>query len=153
SLTEQLLEKVRAMPGVDHAAVTSLLPMSGGLMSSGYAAAGSASDSSNSAALRAVSSDFFPSIGIAIRRGRPLAETDNEGTPSVAVINEALERQSFSGRSALGQSIIVATPGSDSARSFQVVGIAGDAKEKDLLGPATPIIYFSDRQASFPHSV
>jgi len=153
ALTGQLLEKVRALPGVDRAAVTSLLPMSGGLMSSGYRVDGVASDSSMSAALRAVSSDFFASLGIPIRQGRPIEQTDRESAVRVVVVNQALERQSFGGSSALGKSILVTPPGSQSAESFTIVGIAGDAKEKDLLGPATPVIYFSDQQASFPHSV
>ena len=153
SLTTQLLDRVRNLPGVQHAAATSLLPMSGGIMSSGYTPEGATADSSNSAALRAVSSDFFRTVGIPIKQGRGIEPADGESGPPVVVINEALARQSFGGRSALGQSILVSPPGSDSARTFQIVGIARDAKEKDLLGPATPIIYFSDRQASFPHSV
>jgi putative ABC transport system permease protein len=153
ALTIQLLEKVRALPGIERAAVTSLLPMSGGLMSSGYEVDGGASDSSMSAALRAVSPDFFSTLGIPIRQGRPIEQTDHASAARVVVVNRALERQSFAGSSALGKSITVAPPGTQSAESFTVVGIAGDAKEKDLLGPATPIIYFSDQQASFPHSV
>jgi putative ABC transport system permease protein len=153
ALTGQLLEKVRALPGVDHAAVTSLLPLSGGLMSSNYAIAGEAPDSSSSAALRAVSADFFGTVGISIKHGRPIEQTDDDGALAVAVVNEAFVRQSLDGGSALGQSIVVTPPGSASARTFQIVGIAGDAKERDLAGPSTPIIYFSDKQASFPHAV
>jgi putative ABC transport system permease protein len=153
ALTGQLLGRVRALPGVERAAVTSLLPLSGGLMSSGYAVVGVAADSSSSAALRAVSSDFFETVGISIKQGRPIERTDDEGALAVVVVNEAFARQSLGGRGALGQSILVAPPGSDSPRSFQIVGIAGDAKERDLISPSTPIIYFSDKQASFPHSV
>jgi predicted permease len=153
ALTSQLLEKVRALPGVEHAAVTSLLPLSGGLMSSAYSVRGMATDSSRSAALRAVSADFFTALGIPIRRGRAIDAGDNARAVRVAVVNEAFERESFAGRSAIGQSLVLTPPGSDTAQEFEIVGIAGDAKEKDLLGPATPIIYFSDAQASFPHTV
>ena len=152
-LTEQLLARVRALPGVDRATVTSLLPMSGGLMSSGYAIAGVPADSSSSAAIRAVSSDFFLTLGIPIREGRPIGETDDEGAIAIAVVNEAFVRQSLGGGSAVGRSLVMTPPGSDSARAFQIVGVAGDAKERDLLAPSSPIIYFSDKQASFPHTV
>src|SRR5205807_616648 len=89
AFTNQLLERVRQLPGVERAAVTSLLPMSGGLMSSGYSVVGMAADSSSSAALRAVSSEFFATVGIPIRRGRPIESTDDESTLAIAVVNEA----------------------------------------------------------------
>ncbi len=152
-LTDQLLARVRALPGVERATVTSLLPMSGGLMSSGYTIAGVTTDSSSSAAIRAVSSDFFVTLGIPIREGRSIEETDEEGAMAIAVVNEAFVRQSLGGVSAVGRTIVITPPGSESARTFQIVGVAGDAKERDLLAPSSPIIYFSDKQASFPHAV
>lgn len=152
ALSEQLLDRVRALPGVDRAAVGSLLPMSGGMMSSGYEIVGTDVDSTTIAALRTVSSDFFQTVGIPLKAGRVIERTDDESAPLVAVVNEALVRQSLSGH-AVGATIRVAAPGRDSAESFQVVGLVGDAKEKDLTAPATPIIYFSNRQASFPHTV
>src|SRR5699024_654574 len=100
-----------------------------------------------------VSDDFFSSLGIPIRRGRAILRSDAEGMPLVVVVNEALERDVFAGRSALGESIIVTPPGDDAPQTFRIVGVAGDAKEKDLIGAATPLAYFSDRQASFPHTV
>jgi putative ABC transport system permease protein len=152
-LTGQLLDRVRGLPGVERAAVTSLLPLSGGLMSSRYSVVGVVTDSSSSAALRAVSSDFFTTVGIPIRQGRPIEPTDDETAVGVAVVNEAFARLSLGGPTPLEHAIVVTPPGSDSARTFQIVGIAGDVKERDLLSPSMPIIYFSDKQASFPHSV
>lgn len=152
-LTGQLLERVQALPGVEHVAVTSLLPMSGGLMSSDYRVDGVDSDSTSVAALRSVSADFFQTVRIPIKLGRAVTTADDEGAPLVAVVNEALVRQSLAGLRPIGATIRVNAPGSDSARTFRIVGVAGDSKEKDLVSPATPIIYFSDGQASFPHTV
>jgi predicted permease len=151
-LTSRLLERVRTMPGVEHAAVTSLLPLSGGLMSSAYAVEGLAGDSSTLAALRAVSDDFFATFGIPVE-GRSIASTDDRGSPGVVVINRALARQSFRESPAIGSIIRVRPPGADSVQAFRIVGISGNALERDLTGPAMPMIYFSDRQASFPHTV
>jgi hypothetical protein len=127
--------------------------MSGGLMSSSYAVMGFASDSASSAALRAVSTDFFTTMGIPINEGRPIDGRDGQGAPPVVVVNEAFVRQSIARSPAVGQTVVVTPPGADSARAFAIVGVAGDAKERDLVSPTTPIIYFSDQQASFPHSV
>jgi len=92
-------------------------------------------------------------LGIPIREGRSIEETDDEGAMAIAVVNEAFVRQSLGGASAVGRAIVITPPGSESARTFQIVGVAGDAKERDLLAPSSPIIYFSHKQASFPHAV
>jgi putative ABC transport system permease protein len=150
--TGQLLERVRAMPGVEHAAVTNLLPLSGGLMSSPYEVEGQPADSSSVAALRAVSDDFFTTFGIRVE-GRPVAATDNAASNSVVVVNRAFVLTSLAGLAPLGARIRLRPPGADSAQSFRIVGIAGDALERDLTSPPMPIIYLSDQQASFPHTV
>ena len=152
-LTTQLLGRVRAIPGVEHAAVGTLMPMSGGLMSGTYATRDAGMDSSATAVFRSVSSDFFQTLGIAIRQGRPIVSGDDEAAVPVAVVNEAFVRQTFGDRPAIGQRVRITPPGADTAESFEIVGVAGNAKEKDLLGPPSPIIYLSDRQASFPHTV
>lgn len=153
ALTGQLIDHVAALPGVEHAAVGSLLPLSGGLMSTTYQVADISPDSNNVAALRAVSAGFFQTLGIPLRRGRVIERSDDGQSPLVAVVNEALVRQTFGRRQAVGATLRVSPPGADEPQSFAIIGVVGDAKEKDLLGPATPIVYFSDRQASFPHTV
>ena len=152
-LSDQLLSRVRAMPGVVHAAIGSLLPLSGGLMADGYGIQGAQPDSSARAALRSVSGDFFETVGIAMRAGRPLTDADDEHARPVVVVNQALVRESLSGRNPIGAMVFVSAPGADSTTAFEIVGVVGDAKEKELAAPASPIIYFSNRQASFPHMV
>jgi predicted permease len=153
ALTSQLLDRVRAIPGVERAAVATLMPMSGGLMSAPYRVITVSPDSNATAALRAVSPDFFKTLGIAVKRGRAIDNGDAEATEPVAVVNEAFVRQSMGARSPIGIAVNLTPPGSDTAQSFRIVGVVSNAKEKDLLGPDSPIIYFSDRQASFPHTV
>jgi hypothetical protein len=152
-LTSQLLERVRAIPGVRHGAVASLMPLAGGLMSSPYAIPGRAVDSTATAAVRSVSSDFFATLRIPIRAGRAIEATDGAASVAVAVVNEAFARQALGGGAAVGASIAITPPGSESPREFHVVGVAGNAKERDLLGADSPIIYLSSAQASFPHMV
>jgi len=153
SLTNQLLERVRALPGVESAAVASLMPLSGGLMSSAYKVRDAATDSSSTAALRAVSPGFFQTLGIPVRLGRPIEATDAVDAPPVAVVNEAFVRQALAGKSAVGSSVTITPPGADEPREFSIVGVVANAKEKDLGSPDSPIIYVSDAQASFPHTV
>jgi putative ABC transport system permease protein len=154
ALTNQLLERVRRIPGIERAATASLMPLSGGLMAASYRVIGQeAKDSSATAGLRAVSPDFFRTLGIAIKRGRAIESNDVANAPPVAVVNEAFVRQALSSGAGPGTFVTVTPPGADGPTDFQIIGVAGNAKEKDLLSPDTPMIYFSDAQASFPHVV
>ena len=152
-LTNELLARVRALPEVKSAAVASLMPLSGGLMSTSFTVRGVATDSSASAALRAVSPGFFETLGIAIRLGRPIAAQDGAHAPFVAVVNEAFVRQSLHATSPLGAIVTLSPPGTDSPQNFMIVGVVSNAKERDLESADSPIIYLSDAQASFPHVV
>jgi putative ABC transport system permease protein len=153
AMTAQLLAKVRAIPGVDAAAAGTLMPMSGGLMAGSYQVVGGSSDSSSTAVLRAVSDDFFRTLGIRVEEGRGIGNTDDANAAPVVVVNRELVRRAFGGRPALDASIRLTPPGADVPRLFRIVGVVANAKEKDLLGPDSPIVYFSDAQASFPHTV
>lgn len=153
-LTERLVARIRPLPGVLNAAVASLLPMAGGMMSAGYTViGGDVTDTLATAALRSVSSDFFETVGIAVEAGRSFTSSDDGGSPLVVVVNQAFVRQSMGGAAPVGRLVRLAAPGMDSAATFSVVGVVSDAREKDLTSPATPIAYFSDRQVSFPHAV
>lgn len=153
AMTAQLLAKVRAIPGVDAAATSTLMPMSGALMTGSYHVEAGTSDSSSTAVLRAVSDDFFRTLGIRLEEGRGIATADNADATPVVVVNREFVRQAFGGRPALDASVQLTPPGADAPRSFRIVGIVANAKEKDLLGPDSPIVYFSETQASFPHTV
>jgi hypothetical protein len=85
--------------------------------------------------------------------GRPIGPGDDANGIPVAVVNESFVQQTWIGRPAIGKAITVNPPGADAPQSFEIVGVVANAKEKDLLGPASPVVYFSDRQASFPHVV
>jgi len=152
-LTTQLLAKVRSIPGVDAASVATLMPLSGGLMAGSYQVVGGNADSSSTAVLRAVSDDFFKTLGIRVDQGRGIASTDDANATPVIVVNREFVRQAFGDRPALDASVQLTPPGADASQSFRVVGVVANAKEKDLLGPDSPIVYFSDAQASFPHTV
>jgi len=93
---------------------------------------------------------FFEALGIDVRRGRSFTDHDEAGAPDVVVINEALARQYFGDREAVGHRIW--QPGSDGApeKPFEIVGVVADTKTQDLLAPAEPTVYFSYPQRAYP---
>ena len=122
---DQVLEKAAALPGVERAALASVLPLSGDSDMSfaleGRPAPRSASDTPVTW-YRLVSSGYFETMGMAIVRGRGFAA--REAAPSV-VVNETFTRRFFPGEDPIGRRLRF---GDDTAPSFAIVGIVADAK-------------------------
>jgi predicted permease len=122
---DQVFEKVRAIPGVETAAMASVLPLSGDsdtdFQIEGRAAATSMSEAPITW-YRLVSASYFDTMGIPITRGRGF--DTREADPSV-VVNETFVRTYFPGTEPLGRRIRIG--GADTPWST-IVGIATDVK-------------------------
>jgi len=98
-------------------------------------------DGANSTAWNRVGPDYFETIGTRIVRGRPILESDTSTTRHVAVINEAFARRFFPKEDPIGKHFGV---GAKFSKSFEIVGIAADAKYRQPEQPAYPM-YFVPR--------
>jgi putative ABC transport system permease protein len=144
SFYERLLAPVRALPGVQAAAVASIVPMSGGNTSSEIELPGSPvrpGGTALGADWRLVSPDYFKTMGIPLR-GRDFDERDAPGAQPVAVISEEAARRYFPNEDALGRTIII--------RSFTnqpstIIGIAGDVRGAGLDSDPAPMVYGSTK--------
>lgn len=100
-----LLERVRAIPGVEHAAIDSSSPLDSGPIV--RLAAGDAPrpqpGTEQTAILRAVSPEYFGTLGIGLAAGRAFTPEDRDGAPRVAIVNEYLASRLFPGGNAVGQ--------------------------------------------------
>ena len=131
ALYGQLTERVSAIPGVRAAAVASKLPFSGQSSLGPVAAEGTAPTSNDTPAyFNRVSPGYFQAMGIRLLRGRDVATTDQETTPNVAVINEAMAARLWSGADAIGRRF--QTGIAPYQRTFTVIGIAANSKIKRL---------------------
>jgi predicted permease len=89
-----------------------------------------------------VSADYLQNFGVTVRRGRNFTKADNENTAPVAIVNEAFVKRFFkAGEDPLGQHFGLDLP--QNAETFQIVGIARDAKFAGwgLTRPARPMFY------------
>jgi putative ABC transport system permease protein len=143
---DQLLPKLKALPGVQEAAAVLSLPLSGASIVLTFEIAGRPPvppSQQPAMQVRIASPDYFKLIGIPIKRGRGFAETDRWGSPPVAVITEAAARQYFPGEDPIGKKITLGWgrgPGKPRAGG-EVVGIIGDIKDAGLAEPDPPQIY------------
>lgn len=132
---QQALDAVRVLPGVESAALTSQLPLSGDSDTYGvyFEKENPSSQHDDIPALRyAITPDYFQAMGIAIRRGRAFTDHDTASSPKVAIINESLARREFGDKDPLGQRICLRCDvGPDLPWSI-IVGVVADVKQSSL---------------------
>jgi putative ABC transport system permease protein len=129
---DQVLEKAAAVPGVEKAALTSVLPLSGD-SDMGFAIEGRPMPERPSEMpgtwYRLVSAGYFDTMGMQLRRGRSFEP--REPAPSV-VVNETFVRKYFPSEEPLGRRLRFSE--ADDAPWFTIVGIAADARIRGARG-------------------
>ncbi|MCA1650477.1 MAG: FtsX-like permease family protein, partial [Acidobacteria bacterium] len=122
---DQVLEKASALPGVQKAALASVLPLSGDSDTS-FSIEGRPAPRSQSETpvtwYRLVSASYFETMGMPLRRGRGFAE--REAAPSV-VVNETMARTFFPGEDPIGRRVRFGGP---KTPWFNIVGVVADAR-------------------------
>lgn len=143
---ENILERVRGVPGVTGAAFASAVPTTwkGGF--STYTAEGRTQEpGQTSAMMRQTTPGYFKTLGIPLREGRLLAEGDHGGSALVAVVNEAMAKRVWPGESAIGKRIHRGDAQTDNPW-ITIVGVVGDVREMGLAAPSPVITYFPESQ-------
>jgi len=142
---DELLERVRAIPGVDSVAVAHELP----LRDWGGASAwmdGQDATQAKDTSLSRIGPDYFKTLRIPLLSGRDFDSRDKVNTPNVAIVNEAFAHEFLSGANPVGHRFwIAATPGEPDT-PYEIVGVVGDTKYEDLREEFIPIAYYAATQ-------
>lgn len=134
ALFERVVEAVRAVPGVEAAALTSLLPLSGSSLES-YAVSTESSSTSENAGVAfrySVTPGWFETMGIPLLRGRLLATSDSADAPQAVLINESFAARRFAGRDPLGERVRIGPFNRPGGPWGTIVGVVGDVKQASL---------------------
>jgi predicted permease len=129
---ERLVERVRGIPGVEAADVTTMVPMAGAGATIHFNRAAyppKGPDDYVMAGYRAITPGYLSTLGVPLRRGRFLSRHDREGAPLAVVINESMARIYFPDRNALGERIQIGTEPDENVPTMEIVGIVGDVKQ------------------------
>jgi putative ABC transport system permease protein len=97
-----------------------------------------------------VSPDYFAIMGIPLREGRLIVDSDGASAPPVSVVNQALVRRYFDRQNPVGHRL--RTGGADQPWTT-IVGVVGDVKTSGLASAAEPTIYLPYRQADLSPDV
>jgi putative ABC transport system permease protein len=137
-----VLDRVRALPGVRHASLSILTPLSGRDTARQVSVPGYTPARPRDALIRVnhVSEGYVETLGLELRAGRALAAADANG-PRVAVVNEAAVRHFFDGRNALGEPLTFGAAG-----TWHVVGVIADHRHANVRDPAPPLALVSNWQ-------
>ena len=126
----QLIDRLRALPGVDGAGTGMAIPFSGGGYGEYFRRVGGNESDMINGRMDFVSPGYLEALGTRLLAGRRLTDADNRADgPRVAVINEETVRVLFPDRNAVGQ------PLSMGGQTWQVVGVIADVVDRRLDVP------------------
>ncbi|MBK8250826.1 MAG: ABC transporter permease [Gemmatimonadetes bacterium] len=130
---DALLERVRALPGVEGAALTTVLPLTGGGYTSDFVIQGMGeAGTGREVRHRQVSADYFHVMKVPLLTGRVFEPGDVRTAEPVVLINRAMAERYFKGRDPIG-AFITQDLVPDSASTWRrVVGVVGDERGRDV---------------------
>ena len=140
---DELLERVKALPGVESAAFARMTPLSYRSFSSTPIAVDGyqhPSEEQPTVQYNEVGPDYFVTMGIPLLSGREFTRADDEKAALVAVVNETMAAQYWRGRNPIGERVQV------EGRWMQVVGVAMDSKYESVREAPKPFFYVPLRQ-------
>jgi macrolide transport system ATP-binding/permease protein len=140
---DQLLDRVKALPGVESAAFARMTPLSYGSFSSTPIAVDGFEvppEERPTVEYNEVGPDYFATMGIPLVSGREFTRADDERGALVAIVNETMAAQYWRGRNPIGERVQVRD------QWMQVVGVAKDSKYRGVRETAKPFFYVPRRQ-------
>lgn len=137
-----VLRDVRAVPGAQHAAYATGVPlrMVGGIWPVELPGTRMPQDGSSRASLRFVTPGFFATLGIPVKRGRDVGDADVIDRPFVAVVSESFARRYWPGKDPIGQRFNIAF------FDRTIVGVVGDVRVRGVEQPSEPQVYLPYQQ-------
>jgi predicted permease len=141
SFLKQLLERARALPGVESASLASTIPMgyyshADELTIEGYQTP--PGQRRPFAGYNAVSPDYFRTMRMPLIQGRDFRDSDDEASPYVAVVNQEMAKTYWPNQDPLGKHFVV---GKDTTHPIQIVGVVKNSHTRHLTGSFLPYFY------------
>ncbi len=136
-----VLDRVRALPGVEHASFASTVAF-GDVQMNGYARAPGA-EKDVEASFDIIGADYFESLGLRMLRGRgfTMAEEQRGSASPAAIIDARLATQLFGDADPVGRPVQIRTRKGDDPRTYTVVGIAPPLRHDLFESPPEPHAY------------
>jgi predicted permease len=146
AVARQLIHRIESLPGVQSAAVTSVLPVSFNGNTTWIRFVGRPYNGEhNEVNQRDVSSELFSTLKAKLLRGRYFSDAEDATKPHVVIINQALVRKYFSGEDPIGKKIGNTELSPDSI--YEIIGVVEDVKDGSLDSEIWPTVYYPFNQS------
>ena len=145
-----VLARVRSLPGVVSAGYTTTVPLMWKGGTSGFVVEGRPAERGlgNDANHRQVTPGYLQTLGLSLKSGRYLEDSDGPNSQPVAVINEAMARTYWPGEDAVGKRFKLGGPNSPNPW-LAVAGVVADIRQMGLEEPAKPEMYLPYHQVDY----
>jgi predicted permease len=142
----ELLDRLRAMPGVEAAAAVSNAPLAGNTWGEAIFVNATRGVEKGYANFNRISPDYFKTLGIQLLAGRDFGAGDTPATPKVAIVNESFARRYLDGVSPLGKTFRIEVGPGGADHTYEIVALARDTKYDDLRAEFKPTIFLPASQ-------
>ncbi|HZP47233.1 MAG TPA: ABC transporter permease [Vicinamibacterales bacterium] len=139
--SDEMLRRVRALPGVEAAATIDSLPVDDGGSMQPVAIEGDAPrplSEQPEMAVRAITPGYLDTVRMRLRDGRDFTDADRDGRPPVVLVSASTAHRFWPGRSPVGQRLVL---GLLDSQPREVVGVVSDVKVHGLQSTDTQTIY------------
>ena len=146
-LYDKVVGDLSALPGIETATVTNLLPTHEGQELAPYATALQSAVNQNEwpvAGMRSIGSNYFEALGVRVTDGRAFDSRDRSDSMPVAIVSESLARSRFAGNP-IGQNLRVGAMSGGPPVSVQIIGVVADVRVP-LQSSPVDLIYRPLRQ-------
>jgi predicted permease len=144
---QPLLDRIRHVPGVASAALITTPPLSSTGIQSSFEILGQPTSSRGQGALiSAISDEYARTMGTPVSGGRMIDDGDSLSAPFVAVVNQALAKKFFPGKSPLGKQINLGGKETGMIKPYTIVGVLADQVEGEVGGEVLPLILLPQQQ-------
>ncbi len=146
----QILDRIRALPGVVSAGSIGILPMEGTNSGTWYYRADRPEPAPNARPggdVSIITPGYFEAMRISMTRGRAFSSEDHAGVPPVAILNQTAAQMLFPGENPVGKRVKVwwtNTP------TVEVVGVVADIRHSGVSTPPDPCLFMPNDQQPFP---
>jgi len=149
-LYQELLRRVRGIPGVEGAASTNIVIISGSGWNDGIQILGQNTQERMVPWFNRISPGYFRTMGTALVAGRDFDDRDTTSAPEVAIVNQEFSRKFLGGANPIGKSFRVLTGPGETQHMYQIVGLVQNSKYQNLREDFKPLAYVAESQNKEP---
>jgi putative ABC transport system permease protein len=148
----EILRRVRALPGVQTAAFTNVLPLSGSNTDNSFHIEGRNEMQTKvfpDEEIRSITPDYFRVLQTPLLRGRLFTEADTADAPGVVIVNQAMANKYWPGEDAVGKRINFGDADPNNIKWFTIVGVVSDIHHQGLDVDPKPEFYLPHPQRAY----